>query len=646
MNRNSRHSWWLGAGLLIVIALLLLGVFLNTERRITGGIIGVPLDDAWIHFQFARNLSQGAGFSYNPGQPTPGSTAPLWTVMLAGIGLLTDDFLLPALVLSALFFLTCILLAFGFTGWVTGKLYAALLAGLAVALSGRLLWAGLAGMETTAFAALSLAAIWAYSKYGLRLLPALLFALASQLRPEGHALFALAVVDAAWNWIRVDHKVNSAGWREGFLEFLPPLALYVLISLPYVLFSLATTGKPLPNTFYAKVGSQYLFSLRTLRETVAWHWQDNPISIVLVLFGIWPLWRRSRLAVIWLLALPLLTAVVIDQTWHHGRYTIPLIPLQMSAAAVGASWLVGKLPAVDSASFPYRPAAIAGLCLLLIFGGAVRLSHWAEMLGTNTREIEDIDVALGRWLAANAPPDALIAIDDIGAIAYHSRRQILDMNGLVSPEVWPAITAPDQLQKDQRMTRILSELGPQYMAAFPLWRWNIVSNPDVARPIHHVHTGTHTIIFQQDAYVYETEWPFVEAPSPQHRQTAVFGEAVSLLGYDLDLSDELELVFYWQSLAGLSADYDVFIHITDDAGRIVAQADRQPLSGLAPTSSWEVGDIIRDPYTISLPPELPPGSYDVMVGFFQRDTGERLPVSAPSARDNAFGLEPVNIPQR
>ena len=55
-------------------------------------------------------------------------------------------------------------------------------------------------------------------------------------------------------------------------------------------------------------------------------------------------------------------------------------------------------------------------------GGAQRLSYWADMLGTNTKEIEEIDVALGHWLAENTPQDALIAVDDIGAIAYISGR--------------------------------------------------------------------------------------------------------------------------------------------------------------------------------------------------------------------------------
>ena len=154
----SKQRLGIAAGLLLVLPAVLLVYFLRTELAWTGGRLGVPLDDAWIHYQFARNLSSGQGFGFNPGEPTPGSTAPLWTLLLAGVGLFTEDFLLPSLVLSTLFLLATV----GFTyllAWdVTGRTWAALLAALATLLSGRLLWAGLAGMETTAFAACTVAA--------------------------------------------------------------------------------------------------------------------------------------------------------------------------------------------------------------------------------------------------------------------------------------------------------------------------------------------------------------------------------------------------------------------------------------------------------------------------------------------------------
>jgi arabinofuranosyltransferase len=644
MNNHNRLAWWLGALLLTAVTILLLGYYLSVEKTITGGVIGAPLDDVWIHFQFARNLSQGQGFSFNPGQPTPGSTAPLWTIILAAASFFSADFLTPALGLSAVFFLAAVLLAYGFSAWITENLWPALLAGLAVALSGRLLWAGLAGMETTAFAALSLAAIWAYSRSGLRLFPALLFGLASQLRPEGHALFALAFSDAAWQWFRIEHSRGTYDLVSAVRRFLPPLGLYLLLALPYTIFSFSITGRPLPNTFYAKVSSQYFVSWRTLRETLSWHWQDNPISLLLACFGLWPMWRKSRLGVLWLLVLPLLTAVIIDFTWHHGRYTMPLIPLQMVTAAVGAWWLVNKLPARGEEVFPWRLLAQGGLFCLLLLGGLWRFSYWATMLGTNTREIQEIDVSLGRWLAENTPQEALIAVDDIGAIAFISGRQIVDMNGLVSPEVWPAVNAAEDLERDQVLTRVLSQAQPDYMAAFPLWRWNIASNPDVAQPLHHVRTGTHTIIFQQDAYVYETAWPYLAAAEAQHEQSAVFGERIKLLGYDLAPAAPDELVLYWESLTPTAEDYDVFVHLRDESGGIATQVDRQPLSGLAPTSIWEQGDIIRDPITLPETADLAPGEYDILVGFFLRETGQRLAISGVDAPDNALLLDTITIP--
>jgi hypothetical protein len=153
-----RRPLLLAAAWTLLLALL----FLWTEVRETGGVISLPLDDAWIHFQYARNLSQGHGFSYNPGQPTPGSTAPLWTVLLGVFGFFGSSpewFTLASLLLSFSFLLLTVFLSYGLTFELTGARLPAFLAAIGVATTGRLLWAGLAGMETTAFAAVSLAAV-------------------------------------------------------------------------------------------------------------------------------------------------------------------------------------------------------------------------------------------------------------------------------------------------------------------------------------------------------------------------------------------------------------------------------------------------------------------------------------------------------
>jgi hypothetical protein len=67
----------------------------------------------------------------------------------------------------------------------------------------------------------------------------------------------------------------------------------------------------------------------------------------------------------------------------------------------------------------------------------------------------------------------------------------------------------------------------------------------------------------------------------------------------------------------------------DENGQIVAQSDTAPVAGLAPTNRWHPGDIVRDRHTIQRPPELPPGEYTLRLGFFSRETGQRLPATAP-----------------
>jgi hypothetical protein len=319
----------------------------------------------------------------------------------------------------------------------------------------------------------------------------------------------------------------------------------------------------------------------------------------------------------------------------------------MISAATGAHWIVGRLmERIDGVWGRRLGKALPVLFIsLLLLGGVWRLSYWATMLGTNTREVQDIDVAIGEWLAANTHPDSLIAVDDIGAIAYISGRRIVDMNGLVSPEVWPATRAAEGLPRSQILTRILSRAQPDSMAAFPLWRWDIAMNAAVSRPTHHVQTDTHTIIFQQDAFVYETTWPYVSEADPEYIVEATFGEGIGLIGYDLAAADPLELILYWESLTAVLNSYDVFIHLLDEDGEIIAQADRKPLDGLAATNVWQPGDIIRDPLSIPLPTDTPSGSYELRVGVYSRDSGERLSVEGGESTNNALILEPVVIPE-
>lgn len=122
-------------------------------------------------------------------------------------------------------------------------------------------------------------------------------------------------------------------------------------------------------------------------------------------------------------------------------------------------------------------------------------------------------------------------------------------------------------------------------------------------------------------------------PQPAHRTTYTLGDAIALTGYDLEGGHPLaageagagwRLTLYWASLAPLERDYTVFVHLIGPGGVLMAQADGPPAGGDYPTSLWAPGETIADQRII--PTEsLPPGAYDLRVGMYLLETGERLP---------------------
>jgi len=124
------------------------------------------------------------------------------------------------------------------------------------------------------------------------------------------------------------------------------------------------------------------------------------------------------------------------------------------------------------------------------------------------------------------------------------------------------------------------------------------------------------------------QWPQYEIEHPLDFQ---LGERFALRGYHLTPSEvrpgeELHLTLYWQALEDGDRDYTVFVHLLDQEGRMLDQADAQPLGGDYPTSFWGRGELIQDSYLLSLPPQTPPGAYKIEVGMYLLATGERLPV--------------------
>jgi hypothetical protein len=95
--------------------------------------------------------------------------------------------------------------------------------------------------------------------------------------------------------------------------------------------------------------------------------------------------------------------------------------------------------------------------------------------------------------------------------------------------------------------------------------------------------------------------------------------------------DWFYVVLAWQPTQPLPKDYKVFVHVLDGAGQIAFQQDKLAIDALQPMSRWAVGQVLRDPYAIVVPAELPVGEYRVVIGIYDPETGQRLPTQQGDA---------------
>ncbi len=486
--------------LVVLFALAPLVLFVGREQQIAGAA-GFPLDDSWIHLHFARNIAEGSGFAYNPGVPVAGSTAPLWTLALAlgaaalGPSLLMVKTLGVVAALGAALVTRRAALAFGAPPAL------ALLAAIGLLWTGPMAWGALSGMEVSLAAVLCAAALLAHARDRLGW-SALCAALAVIARPE--ALLLVPFLGLA----------RPLGLRRA-LVFAGATAAMVA---PVVLFSLWTAGAPYPAPAAAKIEGGLIGWLSGLREPAARVWLGRPWEFSLEWLG-WlaqtqwtlPLALIPGIILAWvcrgrvlgmpalaLLAHPLgmaLLAPYRGPAFQEGRYSIHLLPLAfvvlaVSAGAVGSAWTGrGLRTSGRGAAMPTRPvqpaarssawrrlavALYLGTALLALLPASTRYA-WA------VQNINAMQVHLGIWVAANLPASARIAVNDIGAIAYFSRREVIDLMGLVTPGI-----IPYRRQGEGGVTRFLLETCPDHVIIFPTWFPELAARRDLLQPIYSV----------------------------------------------------------------------------------------------------------------------------------------------------------------
>jgi len=392
-------------------------------RTLTDG--APPLDDTYIHLQYARLLADGYPFHYVAGEGyTTGATSPAYVALLAllfkvGLGGTTATYVIGAISLA---------LAAAGAGVAASRLAGGLrpalgAAGLVLA-SGYFACNALSGMETGIYAAVLVCA-FAWTLEPRPWLPAIL-ALLPLLRPDG---IVFTVIFAGYAAFRTRRYVVYAATVLPFALYLVANKLLTGDFASAGLRCKGFTGDVYIPTFMA-VGK--IFSEAIRRLPIVFFDTFKPPSLPLfvtplAIVGLVAPGSRRRFL---LGAALVLGYLALNNTKGsiHGwtRYFMPLVPLLAVAAAAGIEGLLRRIPL---AAWGAQLAAVVALAAL---------SHppWLRYFADESRIIRGKQVAVAKVIAAKVPSGETVLTMDVGAVAYLGHRPTFDIVGLTTRKLF------------------------------------------------------------------------------------------------------------------------------------------------------------------------------------------------------------------
>ncbi len=450
---------------------------------------GYITDDTFIHLRYAENLLEYGEFSFNPGQHSYGATSPLW---IFGLALLLKLGLSPfaaAAVLGGLSGLFVLILVDKILSRLTfHEGWKALFLVAVVTDTWFVRWSW-SGMETPLATAMLLVLLWPLFSgrdvaWGLTRGPLWhrylawggAAGLAGLVRPEFMLIGPLALPLLLWFEY---FRAGAMGGHEACFRARPHKPIiaaasgWLMVVGPWLIYAWFAFGRILPGTASAKSSGAaanplvvlgYLWqAVKMLGAVQGVMWVGLLVLIGFVLIrnsrvgesGLWPRpYRESEeaepaagdgpwsvwgpvtlvgIAVVWTVAL--LGGYALRQVWIISRYVSPLAPVLLLAMGLIAEWLM-RGTAIDKRSLWIGRRIIFGFVALNI---AFNVWLFTTQVVPHARQfpvgVRECYLDLGHWLRDNTPDDAVIAALDIGAVGYASERQVLDLMGLVSPEV-------------------------------------------------------------------------------------------------------------------------------------------------------------------------------------------------------------------
>ena len=460
-------------------------------------------DDAYISFRYARNLVEGNGLVFNPGDRVEGYTNYLWT-MLSAIPLATGtEDPLPFMHRTGRFFwfgTYGLLLAFGSYLLFRGVYTAPLVAAPLIAHWSFNQWF-LSGMETgmvSFFFILTLVVFALQDIKNPRLAATFGCSCVLLLLSRPDSVFFLVGLAVAGLACHRSWFVDREFWRRWFPSFLVPV---LLIYLPYTAWRLFYYGDLLPNTYYAK--ATYNTAYERGLEYIALYFEMYSfapfllIPVIAALMTRDPVVRRFLAGSVFGGAAVIFYVIRLGGDFMEWRFVDPITGVLFAGIGVGlfvvghesVRWVFSRYEGSKAPGSRRLVASAAAAGIVCAVIGLSFLNRAAEA-GTTPRQpnvivgqepivsLQKYALAeyawkeIGRTCKLTFPPDTLIATTAAGMIPFFAELPTLDLHGLTDREIAREPIAPseprrmghDHLLNDRKVMR---ERGVEVLFPWP-----------------------------------------------------------------------------------------------------------------------------------------------------------------------------------
>ncbi len=180
---------------------------------------------------------------------------------------------------------------------------------------------------------------------------------------------------------------------------------------------------------------------------------------------------------------------------------------------------------------------------------------------------------------------------------------------------------------------------------FPL----VILEHGTREDVDHYRRFTREFVSTLDRYYAVTQtigkYQVYKPAPPLNLQHADFGGAIALVGWSTSRGSlqpgALQVSMVWQAERAMNQRYTTFVHLEKLNGDKVAQDDHEPHGGDYPTTRWASDEMVRETYSLNVPDNLSPGKYVLLAGWYDAETGDRLPV--PGSTDNTVVLTTFEV---